>query len=185
MSSNPIELMKNLISLIIFLILFSCTHKSSFDLERDLYQFSDKMENGDTLEVKVNHSACLFLSHELYTFVKHKDTVFLQTYSEISSFEKREQTLPKIVYNIRNKNRPSFENYFKYLSKEDKPKTETNSPLVVIYYKNKAQSKSFYDDGLEDKFEKLDRFGLLRQKIYHEDTFFKSPEPPPPPEFTK
>lgn len=165
--------MKNFISLIIFSILFSCTRKSNFDLERDVYQFSDKMENGDTLEVKVNHSACLFLSHELYTFVKQKDTVFLQTYSEISSFEKREQTLPKIVYQVRNKNQPSFENYFKYLAKENKPETETKSPLVVIYYKNKAQSKSFYDDGLKDKFEKLDRFGLLRQKIYPNDPFSK------------
>jgi hypothetical protein len=177
--------MKNFISLIIFSILFSCTPKSNFDLERDLYQFSDKMENGDTLEVKVNHSACLFLSHEIYTFVKQKDTVFLQTYSEISSFEKREQTLPKKVYNIRNKSHLSFENYFKYLTKENKPETETKSPLVIIHYKNKAQSKSFYDDGLKDKFEKLDRFGLLRQEIYPHDSFFKAPEPPPPPDFTQ
>ena len=48
-------------------------------------------------------------------------------------------------------------------------------------YKNKAQAKSFYSDDLRDRFEKLDRFGLLRKKIYPNDTFFKSPEPPPPP----
>lgn len=143
------------------------------------------MENGDTIEVNINHSACLFLSHELYTFIKQKDTVFLQTYSEISSFEKKEQTLPKIVYNRSKKDLQTFENYFKYLTKENKPKTETNSPLVNIYYKNKAQSKSFYSDGLRDKFEKLDRFGLLREELYPNDTFFKSPEPAPPPKFAK
>lgn len=142
------------------------------------------MENGDTIEVSVNHSACLFLSHELYTFIKQKDTVLLQTYSEISSFEKREQTLPKIVYNKGNKDLLTFENFFKYLTKENKPKTEINSPIVSIYYKNKAQSKYFYSDGLQDKLEKLDRFALLREKIYPNDTFFKSPEAPPP-KFTK
>lgn len=173
--------MKKCISFFIFLLLLSCQQESNFDLEKDLYQFSDKMENGDTIEVSVNHSACLFLSHELYTFIKQKDTVFLQTYSEISSFEKREQTLPKIVYHVSNKNQLSFENYFKYLSKENKPKTETNSAIVSIHYKNKAQAKSFYSDDLRDNFEKLDRFGLLRKKIYPNDTFFKSPEPPPPP----
>lgn len=170
--------MKKCLSFFIFLLLLSCQRESNFDLEKDLYQFSDKMENGDTVEISVNHSACLFLSHELYTFIKQKDTVFLQTYSEISSFEKREQTLPKIVYHVSNKNQLSFEYYFKYLSKENKPKTETNSPIVRIYYKNKAQLKSFYSDDLRDKFEKLDRFGLLRKKIYPNDTFFKSPEPP-------
>ncbi len=57
--------MKKCLSFLIFSLFFSCQHESNFDLEKDLYQFSDKMENGDTVEVNVNHSACLFLSHEL------------------------------------------------------------------------------------------------------------------------
>jgi hypothetical protein len=177
--------MKLSFTLLALSLLFSCQQESQFDLEKDLYQFSEKMENGDTIEVNVNHSACLFLSHEIYTFSKQHDTVFLQTHSEISSFEKKEQTLPKIVYNLKHKNKLPFETYFKYLNKENKPKAETNSPLVIVYYKNKAQSEAFYDDGLQDKFEKLDRFALLRNEIYPNDTFFNSPEPPPPPPLNK
>lgn len=49
----------------------------------------------------------------------------------------------------------------------------------------KISWQSFYDDGLKDQFEKMNYFGLLRQKIYPNDPFFKAPEPPPSPKFTQ
>ena len=49
----------------------------------------------------------------------------------------------------------------------------------------KISWQSFYDDGLKDKFEKMDYFGFLRKKIYPNDPFFKAPEPPPSPKFTQ
>lgn len=139
------------------------------------------MENDDTLEVHINHSACLSNIHETYTFIKQKDNLFLTTYSEIDSYEKNSQTLPKLVYQIKSKDSLSFENYFKFLKKEDKPKKQYGSPLVIIYYKNKSQTKSFNDDGLQDKFNKLEKLLLIREKLYPTDTFFNIPEPPPPP----
>ncbi|GAA5094610.1 hypothetical protein GCM10023210_26360 [Chryseobacterium ginsengisoli] len=173
--------MKRFILLFCLSLLLSCKHESKFNLEKDLYQFSEKIENGDTIEINVDYSACMYFAHEVFTFVKQNDTLFLQTHSEINSFGKREQNLPKTFYNIPASDQLSFENYFKYLKKENKPKEDFRSPLVVIYYKNRDQSKSFFDDGLQDKFKKLDKFALIREKIYPNDTFFKSPEPPPPP----
>ena len=177
--------MKALIPLLFLSLLFSCKHESKFDLEKDLYQFSEKMENGDTVEVNINYSACMYSAYEVFTFIKQNDTTFFQSHSEINSFESIKQDLQKRVYKFQDLSELSFENYFKYLEKENKPKTDTNSPLVIVYYKNRAQSKAFYDDGLEDKFKKLDRFALVRKKIYPTDTFFKSPEPPPPPPSVK
>ena len=173
--------MKVLITLFCLSLFFSCKHESKFDLEKDLYQFSDKMENGDTIEVNMNYSACMYSAHEVFTFTKQNDTTFFQTHSEINSFENRKQDLKKRIYNFQSLGQLSFENYFKYLKKDNKPKTDVNSPLVIVHYKNRAQSKVFYDDGLGDKFKKLDRFALIRKKIYPHDTFFKSPEPLPPP----
>ncbi len=99
------------------------------------------MENGDTLEVNVDYSACMFkLNNSL-----------------------------------------SFENYFKYLKTENRANREYGSPLVTVYYPNKDQRQYFNDDGLDDKFTKLDKLSLIRKKLYPNDKFFETPEPPPPP----
>jgi hypothetical protein len=165
----------------LLLFLYSCKHESRFDLEKDLYQFSQKMENGDTLKIKVDHSACMFAAFENYNFVKQNDTLFLETHSEISSFEKQQHTLSKVPYFINANNSLSFENFFKYLEKENKPQRNNDSPLVTVHYSNKNQTKYFNDDGLRDKFEKLDKLFLIREKLYPNDKFFEVPEPPPPP----
>ncbi|WP_159473376.1 hypothetical protein [Chryseobacterium sp. 18068] len=162
-------------------ILFSCNRESKFDVEKDLYQFSEKMENGDTLEVYVNLSACMFAASERYNFLKENDTLYLETHSEISSFEKKQQTLPKIIYPFKPNNSFSFENYFKYLKNENKAKRKYGSSLVTVYYPNKDQTQYFNDDGLGDKFTKLDKLSLIRKRLYPNDKFFETPEPPPPP----
>lgn len=162
-------------------ILFSCNNESKFDLEKDLYQFSEKMENGDTLEVNVDYSACMYAAYERYNFVKENDTLYLETHSEISSFEKQQQTLPRIMYPFKPKNSLSFENYFKYLKDENRAKRKYGSSLVTAYYPNKNQTQYFNDDGLDDKFKKLDKFSLIRKKLYPNYKFFETPEPPPPP----
>ena len=150
-------------------------------MEKDLYQFSEKMENGDTLEVYVNLSACMYAASEKYCFVKENDTLYLETNSEISSFEKQQQTLPKIIYPFKPSNSLSFEDYFKYLKKENKVNRKYSSSLVTVYYPNKNQTQYFNEDGLDDKFKKLDKLSLIRKKLYPNDKFFETPEPPPPP----
>lgn len=69
--------MKRFILLFCLSLLFSCKHESKFNLEKDLYQFSGKMENGDTIEVNVDYSACMYFAREAFTFVKQNDTLFL------------------------------------------------------------------------------------------------------------
>lgn len=164
--------------------LFSCKRESKFNLEKDLYRFTEKMENGDTIEVTADLSACMYAGGEKYTFTKQNDSIFLQTFSEESSFERKSQTLPKIFYDINPKDSLSFENYFKFLNKNDVPKREYSSALITINNRNTPHIKYFYDSGLEDKFNKLDKLNLIRKKLYPKDTFFlvEEPAPPPPPE---
>lgn len=171
--------MKRAIIFLALSTLLSCKHESKFNLEKDLYQFSEKMENGDTLEVDINHSACMFAAFETYLFLKQNDTLFLETHSEISSFEKQQQTLPKIVYPFKPNDSLSFESYFKYLKKENKANRKYSPSLVTVYYPNKNQTQYFNDDGLDDKFKKLDKLFLIREKLYPNDKFFEVPEPPP------
>lgn len=171
------SLVKNSLFIILSLSLFSCQHESKFDLNKDLYRFSEKMENGDTLKIMTDLSACMFFAFETYTFTKQNDTLFLEKYSEVSSYEKRAQTLPKIVYKVKVSDPRSFENYFKFLNKKDKPKDRF--PLVSVTYKK--QTREFYDDGLNDKFIKLDSLSLVKENIYPKDSFFHQKAPPPPP----
>ncbi len=175
------KIVKKAFILLALSILFSCKNESKFDLEKDLYEFSEKMENGDTLEVNVDHSACMFAAYDRYNFVKENDTLYLETHSEISSFEKQQQTLPRIIYPFKRNNSLSFENYFKYLKNENRANRKYGSPLVTVYYPNKNQRQYFNDDGLDDKFKKLDKLLSIREKIYPNDKFFEFPEPPPPP----
>jgi len=168
---------RNSLITILLLSLYSCKHESKFDLNKDLYHFSERMENGDTIKIKTDLSACMFFAFEVYTFIKQNDTLFLEKYSEESSHNKSSQTLPKIIYKIKAGDPLSFENYLKFLNKEDKPYEKGDFPLVTVTYKN--QSRKFYDDGLRDKFMKHDSLFIVRENIYPKDTFFKQKAPPP------
>jgi len=173
--------MKRSFFLLTMLLLLSCKRESKFDLEKDLYQFSRKMENGDSLEVRVNHSACIFVAFENYTFIKENDTLYVETLSEISSFKKQQQSLSKIPYSINPKDSLSFDFFFKYMERENKSARKNYPPIVTVYYRNKSQTKYFNDEGLKDKFEKLDKLLSVRAKLYPNDHFFEFPEPTPPP----
>ncbi|NIF07030.1 hypothetical protein F3J23_16450 [Chryseobacterium sp. Tr-659] len=171
--------MKNSLFIILSLSLFSCKHESKFDLNKDLYQFSEKMENGDTVKIMTDLSACMFFAFETYIFTKQNDTLFLEKYSEMSSYKKRTQLLPKKIYKVKASNPLSFENYLKFLNKENKPHEKGDFPLLTVTYKK--QNRKFYDDGLQDKFMKHDRLFIVKENIYPKDSFFKQDAPPPPP----
>lgn len=170
---------KKLPLIILSISLFSCKQESQFDLNKDLYHFSERMENGDTVKIMTDLSACTFLAFETYTFTKQHDTLFLEKYSEIASYGKTSQTLPKRIYKVKASDPLSFENYLKFLNKEDKPHEKGDFPLVTVTYKK--QSRKFYDDGLQDKFMKHDSLFAVKENIYPKDTFFKQEAPPPPP----
>ncbi|WP_160138865.1 hypothetical protein [Chryseobacterium sp. c4a] len=171
--------MKKHYFIILAFSLLSCKKEHKFDLDKDLYQFSEKMENGDTVTINTNLSACTFFAFETYTFIKQNDTLFLEKYSQIDTGGKKTQTLPKIIYKIKARDPLSFENYLKYLNKENRIEQNTNFPLVSVNYKN--QKHNFYDDGLRDRFIKLDSLLRVKENIYPKDTFFHQEAPPPPP----
>ena len=162
-------------SIILTLTLCSCHHESRFDLDKDLYQFSEKMENGDTLKIKTELSQCTFFAFEEYTFIKQNDSLYVEKHSEEGSG--RKQTLPKTLYQIKADDPLSFENYFKYLRKSDTIEKKGNWPYVSITYKK--QRKFFYKTDLRDSFEKVDSLKPVRKNIYPKDTFLHLDLPPP------
>lgn len=168
------SLMRILASLILTFTLCSCQYENKFDLNKDLYQFSEKMENGDTLKIKTDLSQCTFLAFEEYTFIKQNDSLYVEKYSEEGSG--RKQTLPQILYKIEADDPLSFENYFKYLKKSDTIKEKSNWPYVSITYKK--QQKFFYKTDLRDSFEKMDSLQPVRKNIYPKDTFLHMDPPP-------
>ncbi len=167
--------MKKLPFIILIFSLLSCKKEHKFDLDKDLYQFSEKMENGDTVKIKTNLSVCTYFALEEYTFTKQNDTLFVEKYSSEDS--DRQQTLAKMMYKIKAHDPSSFENYFKYLKKTDTVDKNNDWALVSITYKN--QRKRFYTNGLRDHFEKIDSLIPVRKKIYPNDTFLQMLEPVP------
>lgn len=167
--------MKKLSFIILTFSLFSCKKEHKFDLDKDLYQFSERMENGDTVKIKTNLSACTYFAFEEYTFTKQNDTLFVEKYSSEGS--NRQQTLAKIVYNTKAYDPLSFENYFKYLKKTDTVDRNDDWALVSITYKN--QRKRFYTSDLRDHLKKIDSLTPVRKKIYPNDTFLQMEEPVP------
>lgn len=166
--------MKKLSFIILIFSLFSCKPEHKFNLDKDLYQFSEKMENGDTVKIKTNLSACTYFAFEEYTFTKQNNTLFVEKYSEV---EDRKQTSSKIIYKIKSSDPSSFEKYFKYLSKENRFPHENQPPMVSIYYKGNL--KNFYANGFADIFTKQDSLAVVRKRLYPNDTFLQIEEPAP------
>jgi len=63
------------------------------------------------------------------------------------------------------------------MERENKSARKNNPPIVTVYYRNKSQTKYFNDEGLKDKFEKLEKLLSVRAKPYPDDLFFESSEP--------
>lgn len=168
--------MKKHYFIILAFSLLSCKKEHKFDLDKDLYQFSEKMENGDTVKIKTNFLACTYFAFEEYTFTKQNDTLFVEKYSKESPSD-RQQKLAKMMYKIKAHDPLSFENYFKYLKKTDTVDKNDDWALVSVTYKN--QRKRFYASNLRDQFEKIDTLKPVRKKIYPNDTFLQMEEPVP------
>lgn len=168
--------MKKFSFIILIFSLLSCKKEHEFDLNKDLYQFSEKMENGDTVKIKTNFPACTYFAFEEYTFTKQNDTLFVEKYSREDPSD-RQQKLAKMMYKIKADDPLSFENYFKYLKKTDTIDKNDDWALVSVTYKN--QRKRFYASNLRDQFEKIDTLNPVRKKIYPNDTFLQMEEPAP------
>ena len=89
-----------------FVILISCKEKpklkkSDFKLIENYTDFSNKMENNDTLNIGVNLSMCMWREYDRIEITKTNDSVYLQI-KEKYVMDDEPVHFPKVLYKLKN-----------------------------------------------------------------------------------
>ena len=173
--------MKNVVLLIIgFALILGCSEKnakkinesiSSFDLKKDIYNFSEKMENGDTLILNAELSVCTSESHDSNLIFKLNDSVFIQSLIEEMSPRKLTITLKKTQYKFLNNDTLNFENLFTSLKdNRTQPKYHKHYTFEIIH---KMDTVKFYSENLIKILKHLEYYYRIKERIYPNETYFK------------
>jgi hypothetical protein len=164
--------MKFIFLIFLFVALLSgCSQKSkpkmiqsSLKLEKDIYRFSEKMSNGDTIYLNASIGACLDQSMENNIITKENDSVFIQSKIEGTPSATEAISLPKTFYNWVKTDTLNFENLFYSLRGNiTKPKKHIQNTFQVIYKKDTIE---FVCKNLMDHLDKTAYYKQIKERIY-------------------
>ncbi len=169
-------------SALLFGFLYSCSniqnkHKEtpSFVLERDLYDFSNKLDNNDTMILLVDASVCAWVEIDSLVITKSNDKISIQPTIWYWSDEKEILKLDKVQYSTSNDSL-NLENLFKYLHKKG-IQDEHNNPIVFTLF-HKDDTLHFYSANLGDHLENLSYFQRIMGKLYPDAKHFEPERAP-------
>ncbi|GAT62145.1 hypothetical protein [Paludibacter jiangxiensis] len=161
--------------LFVMFIFFGCSQKpnnkrqlSTFSLERDIYRFSEKMNNGDTLYLTASIGACFDYTIEYNTIFKKNDSVFIQSRLENLPLANTTKTLPQKLYTYNQRDTLNFENLFYSLRNNiTRPKKNEHNTFQVIFNKDTIE---FVCKNLMVHLIKTDYYKRINMRIYsHEE----------------
>jgi len=169
-------------TLIIFLALcllfISCTDKNekktsaiTFDLYNDLYNFSEKMRNGDTILINAMIGVCTSNCKEFNTVFKLNDSVFIQS-TVVDIFPNGEsKSLIKTYYSVEKNDTLNFENFFSYVKTTSiEPDPASSCTLQAIYKKDTIE---FFANNLVKFLKQIDYYNRIKARIYPDEEVFK------------
>jgi hypothetical protein len=173
--------MKNVTLFIIgFVLILGCSRsekrkytesKSSFDLRKDIYNFSEKMENGDTIILNAKIGVCLSYCNEHNSLWKEKGKIFIQ--SEIKDIYPNNDSLKlgRTEYTFDKNDSLNFENLFISLKdKSIKPNEGKEYTFQIIY---KYDTIEFFPGNLVLILQNISYYNGIKGKIYPDENFFK------------
>jgi len=160
------------------LIFWGCSQKphnkrqlSTFSLERDIYHFSEKMNNGDTLYLTASIGACFDYTIEYNTIFKKNDSVFIQSRLENLPLANTTKTLPQKLYTYNQRDTLNFENLFYSLRNDiTRPKKNEHNTFQVIFNKDTIE---FVCKNLMVHLEKASFYKRIKERFYPSETTFK------------
>jgi len=126
------------------------------------------MEDGDTLVVNVDVSACMSRDFQKLTFSKKDGKVYLQTNIDDDFFGKIK--LKKIEYKYDDRDTLNFENLFLKV-REDSILGEGHHCFIQATYKK--HNLRFTSKNLVDKLFKGNYYGTIMFKLYPRDSTFQ------------
>ncbi len=174
---------------IIFLMIVLCscsylhTEKESFNLKTDLFEFSDRMNEGDTLQIISNLSVCRSIHFEKDLFMKEGGLVYLKTYAEGNFIDDWEENLPKVEYVRSEADSLNYEDLFRYVSRRNTENTKVNTRVLKLIYK--GDTICFYSKGLNEQIPASEYILRIKRRIFPDVKLYVPMEkfvvPPPPP----
>jgi hypothetical protein len=163
-----------------FIFCFGCSRtvekknnatKSSFDLKKDIYNLSERMEEGDTIILNANLGVCTSYCNEHNLLWKENGIIYIM--SKIKEIDPNNDSisLGKTEYRFEKFDSLNFENLFSLLKdKTIKPDNSTSYTFQTIY---KRDTLEFYPGNLVRILEKTYYYNCIKGRIYPNEKFFK------------
>ncbi len=160
------------------------SEKKIFELETDLIEFSDKMNEGDTLHIFSNLSVCRSFHFEHDIFTKEGNQIYIKTSAKGYLIEDWEVELPKTKYSKTESDSLNYEELLKYVSRNETKNKSINTRFLRVIYKK--DTICFYSEGLGEQVPNSDYLRRIKRRINPEAKIYEpmeAIEPPPPPPF--
>lgn len=150
-------------------------YQSQFNLSEDYTNFSETIENQDTLSIFVSKSVCEYRGYDIIEIIKLNDSIFLQITEHSIMNEK--QLFPKIHYNL-SENQPKLEDLFCKLhtSKMLNDSVNLNHKLsqLTIKHKNSNQKIELYTNGLAHTGKSIAFYDTIMSNFYPKELPLKT-----------
>lgn len=171
--------MKNLQFILILFTVLSCSRErqklkqeSSFDLKRDIYSLSQKLNNGDTVFFQVALGVCISQCREYNTIFKKNDSILIQ--STIVNIDPKNETkdLNSVLYIFNPNDTLNFENLFSSMKADIKdPKSIDGETIFEVRYHN--DTLEYYPKNLVFVLSKISFYCKIKERLYPEENLFK------------
>jgi|WetSurMetagenome_2_1015567.scaffolds.fasta_scaffold01666_5 hypothetical protein len=178
--------MKKLIILTIgFALLFSCSEKKektveilghSFNLEKDIFNFSDSMRNGDTIFLNAKMGVCLSHCEEHNIIYKLNDSIFIQSKYVETSPRNYAKDIEKTLYKYNKSDTLNLEDLITSIrGNRTKRNYYIKYTYQVIY---KRDTIEFFTYGLISTLKKMEYYNRIKERIYPNEELYKPVQVP-------
>jgi len=167
--------------IILLSIFLSCSEKkekksrvtpSTFNLDKDLYHFSEKMDNGDTLIFNAMLGVCTSHCMERNLIFRINDSIIIQSVIEDIYPSGDSKTLPRVQYKFNVNDTLNFENLLTSL-RQDTTNLRNNGHFIyqAIY---KQDTIEFIPKNLILVLNKIRYYEIIKARIYPNEKLFQA-----------
>jgi hypothetical protein len=147
-------------------------NQSSFDLKRDIYNLSQKLNNGDTIFFEAALGVCVSTCREINAIFKSNDSILIQ--SKIVDIYPNDETkeLKKAHYLYNSKDTLNFENLF-YSMKEDVRVRDSIDGQTIFEVRFQNDTVDFYPKDLVSVLRQIYFYSKIKERLYPEEEIYK------------
>ena len=158
-------------------------NNSKFKVSQDYSDFSNRMENGDTLSIIANLSVCMWEEYDIIEFTKTKGKTYIQIKEKVVMNEDT-FNFPKKLYKIQN-DKIGLKELIKDFDIHNT--NEINSPFYIISNYKENDTILLRTSGLTDRINKIEKYqnfisDLYPREIQEYQKKYQTPPPLPPSE---